>query len=70
VTKRNFFSLLPAAAQQDLSSHRVVMNGIAFLEYDGVAAAKAALAALRASGEAFGSTAVFEFAKGRGGKAM
>ena len=43
----NFLSILPAAVKQGLTSesHRVVKNGIAFLEYDGAAPDKAALAA-------------------------
>lgn len=69
ISSRNFLSLVPEAAQQDLSSHRVVQHGVAFLEYDGVAAAKNALAALRASGDALGSAVVFEYAKSKGGKA-
>jgi hypothetical protein len=69
VNSRNFMSLVPEAARQDLSSHRVVQHGIAFLEYDSVAAAKSALAALRASGDALGSSVVFEYAKSKGGKA-
>ena len=69
VNSKNFMSLLPEAARQDLSSHRVVQHGVAFLEYDGVAAAKSALAALRASGDALGSAVAFEFAKSKGGKA-
>ncbi len=75
ITMGNFLSILPTAAQQGLSSHRVVKNGIAFLEYDGVAAAKAALAALRACKEVqseAGGAVVFEFAKPTrgGGRAM
>ncbi len=70
ITKKNFHSLLPEAAKQDLSSFRVVMNGIAFLEYDGVAAAKDALVCLRAAKDTFGDDAVFEFAKSRGGRSM
>jgi hypothetical protein len=36
ITMDNFLSILPTAAKQGLSSHRVVKNGIAFLEYDGL----------------------------------
>ena len=75
ISKDNFLSILPAAAKQGLTSHRVVNNGIAFLEYDGVGPAKAALAALRASKEVQsegGGAVVFEFAKPTrgGGRAM
>jgi hypothetical protein len=70
ITKKNFHSLLPEAAKQDLASFRVVMNGIAFLEYDGVGPAKEALVCLRAAKDTFGDDAVFEFAKSRGGRSM
>ena len=73
----NFLSILPAAFKQGLTSesHRVVKNGIAFLEYDGAAPDKAALAALRACKEVQsegGGAVVFEFARSTrgGGRAM
>jgi hypothetical protein len=81
VTKTNFLSLLPAAAKQGLVSHRLVQNGVAFLEYDGIGPAKAALAVFREGKDGrFEGGVSFEFAKsklgggggggGGGGKAM
>jgi hypothetical protein len=75
VTKSNFLSLLPVAAKVGLASHRLVQNGIGFLEYDGVGPAKAALAVLREGKDSqFESCVSFEFAKsksgGGGGRAM
>ena len=77
VTKTDFLSLLPAAAKQGLVSHRLVQKGVAFLEYDGIGPAKAALAVFREGKDSrFDGGVSFEFAKsklgggGGGGKAM
>lgn len=66
VTKGNFLSLVPAAAKHGLVSHRLVQNGVAFLEYDGIGPAKAALAVFREGKDSrFEGCVSFEFAKSK-----